>query len=240
MLKNILKMQYPNPYIELCLEGSSSIFKGISLKEKEVLSQSHIYSIFKKGSPVFKSGEKPRGLICVASGKIKVFKVGVGGREQIVKMVKPFEIIGYRTLFTENIYTLSAGAIEETAVCFIDKNTLLKMLKKNVDLSFKFIKVLSEELSVSNHRTISLTQKHVRARLAESLLLIRDTYGLEVDGRTLRATLSREDIASLSNMTTSNAIRTLSNMAAEGLIALEGRKILLINIPILEQISEAG
>ncbi len=233
-------MQYLNPYIELCLEGSSSIFKGLSQKEKEAIAQNHTYTIYKKGGHLFFVGDKPRGLICLASGKVKVYKHGVGGREQIIKMVKQQGIIGYRTLFNENSYSFSAAAIEETAICIFDKSTLLKILKKNADLALKFIKVLSDELSVSNHRTISLTQKHVRGRMAEALLLLRDTYGLEVDGKTLRVTLSREDLSSLSNMTTSNAIRTLSNMVTEGLIATEKRKIILNDIDSLERISEAG
>lgn len=233
-------MQYSNPYIELCLEGSSSIFKGLSQKEKEAITQNHTYAIFKKGGHLFFVGDKPRGLICLASGKVKVYKIGVGGREQIIKMVKQQGIIGYRTLFNENIYSFSAAAIEETAICIFDKNTLVKILKKNADLALKFIKVLSDELSASNHRTISLTQKHVRGRMAEALLLLRDTYGLEVDGKTLRVTLSREDLSSLSNMTTSNAIRTLSNMASEGLIKTEKRKIILNDIDGLMRISEAG
>lgn len=233
-------MQYLNPYIELCLEGSLSVFKGLPQKDKEIIAENHTYAIFRKRDLLFKTGEKARGLICLASGKVKVYKDGVGGREQTIKLLKQQGIIGYRTLFTENIYSFSAAAIEETAICVFDKSTILKILKKNADLSLKFLKVVIEELAVSNNRTISLSQKHIRARLAESLLLLRDTYGVEVDGKTLRVILSREDIASLSNMTTSNAIRTLSNMASEGLIGLEGRKILILDSPNLECISELG
>jgi len=102
------------------------------------------------------------------------------------------------------------------------------------------MKLISEDLAISNMRTVSLTQKHVRGRLAESLLMIRDTYGVEADGKTLRVYMSREDIAHLSNMTTSNAIRTLSNMASEKIIELTGRKISILEHEILEHISEVG
>jgi len=74
---------------------------------------------------------------------------------------------------------------------------------------------MAVELSFSNKRTVSLTQKHIRGRLAESLLVLRDTYGVENDGRTIRAYVSREDLACFSNMTTSNAIRTLSMFATD-------------------------
>ena len=55
-----------------------------------------------------------------------------------------------------------------------------------------------------------------------------------------RVSLSREDIANLSNMTTSNAIRTLSNLASEGIIEIAGRKISILDSNHLEHISELG
>ena len=233
-------MQYLNPYIELCLEGSSSIFKGLNQKDKETIVQHHTLAIIKKGQFLFQEGEKSRGLICLASGKVKVFKVGVGGREQIVKMVRQQGFIGYKALFSENRWPVSATAIEDSAICIFERNCFVKILKKNPDLAIKFIKLIADELAFSNNRTVSLSQKHIRGRLAESILILRDTYGYEADGKTIRVTLSREDIAGLSNMTTSNAIRTLSNLASEGNIEICGRKISILDSPNLERISGQG
>jgi len=233
-------MHYNNQYIELCLEGSSSIFKGLSQKDKETIAEHHTFSIIKKGGFLFKEGEKARGMICLASGKAKVFKEGVGGREQILKMVKQQGLIGYRALFSDSHWSLSATAIEDSVICVFEKNSLVRILKKNADFALKLIKVITEELAFTNDRTVSLTQKHIRARLAESLLVLRDTYGYEADDKTISVSLSREDIAHLSNMTTSNAIRTLSNMAADGIIEIKGRKISILGSTNLEHISDLG
>ena len=233
-------MQYLNQYIEICLEGNSSVFKGLSQKDKETIAQHHTLTIIKKGEILFQEGEKSRGLNCLVSGKLKVFKEGVGGREQILKMVKQQGLIGYRVLFSDNTWSISAAAIEDSVICILEKNSLVRILKKNTDLALKFIKVISEELQVSNNRTISLTQKHIRGRLAESLVVLRDTYGYNADGKTLSVSMSREDIAHLSNMTTSNAIRTLSNLASEGIIGIAGRKISILDNINLEHICELG
>ena len=233
-------MQYLNPYIELCIEGSPSIFKGINQKDKEALIQHHSYAIIKKNQYLFKEGEKPKGMVCIASGKVKVFKEGVGGRAQILKMLRPHCFIGYKALFSDSPWPFSAIAIEDTAICIFDKSSFVKMLKKNPDLSIKLMKTITDELAYANTRIVSLTQKHIRGRLAESLIILRDTYGYEADGRTIKVTLSREDIAHLSNMTTSNAIRTLSNLAAEGIIEISGRKISIIESHHLEHINEMG
>lgn len=233
-------MQYLNPYIELCLEGSSSVFKGISQKEKETITQHHTISTIKKGEYLFKEGDKKRGLVYLASGKVKLFKTGVGGREQILKMFRQQGIIGFQVLFSDNPWLFSATAIEDSVLCIFEKNSILNILKKNGNLAVKFLMLASEELAYSYNRTISLSQKHVRGRIAESLLILADTYGYDADGKTINISLSRDDIAHLSNMTTSNAIRTLSNFDTEGILEIKGRKITVLNNSRLEQISELG
>jgi CRP/FNR family transcriptional regulator, polysaccharide utilization system transcription regulator len=233
-------MQYTNQYIEICLEGSYSIFKGLNQKDKESIAQHHTLSLVKKGAYLFKEGEKPRGLIWLSSGKVKVFREGVGGRDQILKMVRPKGLIGYRTLFSDYTWAFSSKAIEDSVICVIEKSTLVRIMKKNADFSLKLVRLIADELEFAYNRTISLSQKHIRARLSETLLILQDTYGFEEDGKTLSASLSREDIANLSNMTTSNAIRTLSNMSAEGIISTKGRKITILDYTNLQHISDLG
>lgn len=223
-----------------CINNKKSVFYKLPEQEKIILSSNHSLSHYKKGEMIFKEGDRPPGLICLSEGKVKIYKEGVGGREQIVRMSKPVGFIGYRALFAEENYMASAVALEDSTICVIDRENLLNILKKNPDLSFSVIKAMARELGFSNNRTVTLTQKHIRGRLAESLLFLKDTYGLENDGMTLKIYLSREDIANLSNMTTSNAIRTLSSFAGEKVISLEGRKIKILELPALERISELG
>jgi CRP-like cAMP-binding protein len=97
-------MQYKNPYIELCIEGASSIFRGLSQTDKEVLNQHHLVVNFGKRDTILSQGSKPKGLICLVSGKAKIFKIGAGNREQIIKMLRPLSFINYRSLFSDNYY----------------------------------------------------------------------------------------------------------------------------------------
>jgi len=233
-------MLYPNAFIEACLESPASVFRGISQKEKETITEHHTLSNYNKGEQVFREGEKSRGLACIVTGKAKLFRTGVGGREQILRMLKPLDLTGYRSLFSDNTWPASSTALEQTTFCVLDKTSLIKILKKNSELSFRLCRHLSDELVWSNNRIISLTQKHVRGRIAESLILLRDTYGFENDMKTIKVLLSREDLAHLSNMTTSNAIRTLSNMSTEGIIGIKGKRISILDNNMLEHISEMG
>ncbi len=223
-----------------CINNENSIFFSLSTVEKEILSEKHTCLLFKKGETIYSEGEKPNGLICLSAGKVKIYKEGIGGREQIVRMARPVGFIGYRALFAEENYMATALAIEDSTICIINKESLFRVLKTNSYLSLSIIKSFATELGFSNSRTVTLTQKHIRGRLAESLLFLKDTYGLEKDSQTIKVYLSREDIANLSNMTTSNAIRTLSNFASEKVIGIDGRKIKILDLDQLEKISEHG
>ncbi|MCD6200391.1 MAG: Crp/Fnr family transcriptional regulator [Bacteroidales bacterium] len=222
------------------LNNPDSVFYPLTDEEKGGLFNNHVCTIYKKGEIIFREGDKPAGLICLANGKVKIFKEGVGGREQIVRMASPLGFIGYRALFAEQNYSGSAVALEDSVVCILEKESLYKVMRTNANLTMRMMKKMATELGISNTRTVSLTQKHIRGRLAESLLLLVDTYGLEEDKMTIKAYLSREDLANLSNMTTSNAIRTLSTFAGENLIALDGRKISILDMKRLERVSDMG
>ena len=233
-------MQERNYNADDCIDNPKSVFTVLTPKEKEFLKQNYTCAFYKKGEIIFKEGDKPMGLMILAEGKVKIFKEGVGGREQIVRMAKPVGFIGYRALFAEEHHHCTGVAIEDSTICTIDRDTIYKLLKSNSDLCLSIIKAFATELGFSNNRTVTLTQKHIRGRLAESLIFLKDTYGFEDDQTTIKIYLSREDIANLSNMTTSNAIRTLSTFASEGVIGIDGRKIKILDLPKLERISELG
>jgi CRP-like cAMP-binding protein len=233
-------MHYKDPYIEICFEGAGSVFRGISQAEKEMLDQHHFVSNYRKGESILAENSKPRGISCLVSGKAKMFRIGAGNREQIIKLIRPQNFISYRTLFSDISYPFNVVAFEESSVVVFEKHAMSRLLRQNGELGLRFIKIISEDLVNINNRLVSLTQKHVRGRIAESIMLLMDTYGVDTDGRTLKALLSREDIAHLSNMTTSNAIRTLSEFVSEQIIELKGRKITVIDKNKLESISESG
>jgi CRP-like cAMP-binding protein len=216
------------------------VFSDLSNDQKIKLKDSSTISSYRKGEIIYKEGDKPTGLIFLAKGKVKIFKEGVGGREQIVRMAKPNGFIGFRALFAQQNYLATAQAIEESEICTIEKQSLYEVLENNGKFALRIIEFLASELGFSNTRTVTLTQKHIRGRLAESLLFLRDTYGFEEDNTTLKVYLSREDLANLSNMTTSNAIRTLSAFSQEEVIDLQGRKIKILDMNTLERISEMG
>ncbi|HBL74520.1 MAG: Crp/Fnr family transcriptional regulator [Bacteroidetes bacterium GWF2_42_66] len=226
--------------IKEILDNPKSIFSLLTPEEKEELQSNISLTNYKKNEFIFKEGDKPSGFLFLVDGKIKIFKEGVGGREQIIRMTKPLGMIGYRALLAGEIHIASAMALEDSIVAYVSIEMLYNRLLRNSDFAGRIIRKLAKELGFSNLRTVTLTQKHIRGRLAESILLLKDKYGFENDGATLKVYMSREDIANLSNMTTSNAIRTLSTFAGEKIIAIDGRKIRILDVHRLERISKLG
>lgn len=216
------------------------VWRFLSEEEREMVrTQSRVVS-YKRNEFIYTEGETPVEMMCLLSGKVKIFKDGVGGRSQIIRMIKPIQYFGYRAAFAGENYVTNASAFETSDVCLIPISLVLSLLRTNTDVALFFIKQLSIDLGIADQRTVTLTQKHIRGRLAEALLFLKESYGLEADDSTLSIYLAREDLANLSNMTTSNAIRTLSNFASERLIALDGRKIKIIDEDKLKKISKMG
>lgn len=216
------------------------IWDPLTTEQREFLAGQYTLQIYKKNEIIHFEGETPTHMMCLLSGKVKIFKGGVGGRSQIIRMAGPVDYFGYRAYFAGQEYINAAAAFEPSVVCLLPLDAIDRLVRENSGLAMFFIHRLANNLGLSDMRTVNLTQKHIRGRLAESLLFLKDSYGLEEDGSTISIFLSREDLANLSNMTTSNAIRTLSMFANERLITIDGRKIKIIDEDKLKRISKMG
>ena len=183
----------------------NELWETLTEEEKTYAAEHAEVVYYEKNELIHSDGDESLYMWMLLRGKVRIFKEGIGQRQQIIRLLKPYDIFG-----------------QNGAFCY---QVMLMMAK---DLAFSEI------------QTVNLTQKHIRGRLAESLLLLLKNYGYEEDGHTLAMLLPREDLANMSNMTTSNAIRTLSQFAQEGLLAIDGRHIQILDEKSLEKISRLG
>lgn len=218
----------------------SKLWNLLSASEREAVESSARLRSYRKNELIYQEGENPDHLLCLLSGKVKIFRDGVGGRSQIMRLMRPVQYFGYRASLAREPYVTAAAAFEPSLVCSIPMRVITDAMATNNALCRFFIGELATDLGISDKRTVSLTQKHIRGRLAEALLFLLETYGFEPDSNTIGIRLSREDLANLSNMTTSNAIRTLSDFASEGLLSINGRNITLCDEQTLRRISRIG
>ncbi len=226
---------------QVITEDLSEIWQILSGEEKRLVIENFHVHHYKKNQIIYAEKDDPEYLWCLLEGKVKKYKDGIGGRVQIIRLIKPVQYFGYRAYFAGEPYVSSAATLEPSTLGALPMSLVEEMIAKNNNLAMFFIHELSRNLGSSDTKIVNLTQKHIRGRLAEALIVLLDNYGYEEDDNmTLKIYMGREDLANLSNMTTSNAIRTLSNFVSEHIIVVDGRKIKILNEPMLRKISKFG
>lgn len=214
---------------EHCESRYKSIFCDLKGEHLEIINEHKGCNFYKKGQTIFSEGFFPQGLFCINAGKVKVSQAGDNGREQIIRLTKDGDILGYRALLSGEKYSASAVAIEDCSVCLIPKEVFFKVIESESSLSMQIMKLLSHDLGKAEHKITDLAQKPVRERMAEAILFLRETYGTESDGKTLNVSLSREEIANVVGTATETAIRLLSEFKTDAIIELQAKKIKIIN-----------
>lgn len=224
----------------LPIDEISEIWSALTHEERVFLRENSKLQPFKKGGILYREGSPSDYLYCIAEGKVKIFKEGVAGRQQIVRVAEAGSIFSFRSFFAKECHCVSASALEKSMIYKVPLNIINQIIESNNKLAISFICILAKELGNAEARVVSLTQKHIRGRLAETLVLLIDTFGIEDDTQYIGNSLTREDLACFANMTASNAIRTLSIFSEEGIIAIEGKRIRVINEDLLRKISKQG
>ena len=223
-----MKSPHDTPFCEECVSNITNIFKHLSQNEIEDLNYIKSCNFHKRGEIIYHEGNRPTGVYCVSKGIIKLYKTGIEGKEQIIRFAKKGDIIGYRSILSSELACTTAKVIEETNLCFIPSEDWLKLLHNNNEFSLDIMKFACDELGKSNSFITDIAQKNVRERLAEILLYLKDDFGLDSEG-VLQISLTREEIANITGTATESAIRLLSEFKEDKMIALNGRKITLLD-----------
>lgn len=216
------------------------VWEALTAEERDFIYQHVEVCHYRKNEVIHLEGDVPTHMMMLVTGKLRVYKEGVGNKIQIIRMLKPYDLFAFRALIADETYNTSVSAFEPAVVFKVEKEAFLKLITHNNLFCYRFMVEMAKDLGHSDAKMVNLTQKHIRGRLAESLMALRDKYGFDEDGATLSMYMAREDLANLSNMTTANAIRTLSQFQSEGLVSIDGRKIKLLNVEELSKISQMG
>jgi len=193
--------------------------------------------LVKKGEAIFQEGEHVNGVFCVENGVCKLTKLSTNGKDQIVKLVKKGELLGQRSMISEEPANLSAIALEDMQVCFIPRTDMMAFFNENNNFSMNVMRTICGDLREADDIMVAMAQKSVKERLALALLHLEDNFGTNPDG-SLRLMLSREEIASMIGTATESCIRLLSDFNKNGLIALSGKKITILDRNKLQRMAE--
>jgi len=213
---------------EQCIVRQFSSLKALNKEELLRMAECKTSYTIKKGEPIFEEGEVTNGIYCIKDGVCKLSKLSDNGKDQIVKLVKPGELLGQRSMISDEPANLSAVALEDMEVCFIPKSEVMQFFTQNNQFSMNVMKTICEDLKGADDHMVNMAQKTVRQRLAETLIYLEETFGKNEDG-SLHIQLSREELAGMIGTATESCIRLLSELNKSDYIKLTGKKITLLD-----------
>jgi CRP-like cAMP-binding protein/CheY-like chemotaxis protein len=243
-LLNAIKARFErHQKIKESLLGGSSSFESFQKFFDEAsfqlsvdkLTKGHSTVTLSKKEDLFKESRYPHSLFYVISGKVKAYRINEYGKEFIIDLYKPGDFIGYEALLEDTPYPFSAAALEESEICVIPKDQFFLLLNTNRDISYTFIRLLSNGIKEKEDRLMKMAYHSIRKRVAEALLMLLEKYK-KPDEKIFSINMSRSDLSSLVGTATETLIRTLSDFKEEGLVEVKGSTIRIINVEKLRRI----
>jgi len=222
---------------EQCIVRELSSLKALGKEELLHMAKCKTSFSIKKGQAIFEEGDQINGVYCIQGGVCKMTKLSANGRDQIVKLVKSGELLGQRSMISEEPVNLTAVALEDMEVCFIPKQEIMQYFNSNNQFSMQVMKTICGDLREADDHMVSMAQKSVKERLAETLLYLEENFGKAADG-SLHIQLTREELAGMIGTATESCIRLLSELNKLGLIELQGKRIYLKDRNKLRRMSE--
>jgi len=215
--------------------ASVPLFQGLARKQYEDLAMILVDQIFKRGESIFSEGDEGSGLYVVISGRVKIFKLSVEGKEQILHIFDPGEPFGEVAVFTGKRFPAHAVALEETRAFFFPRTEFIELIRKDPSLALNMLGVVSHRLRRFSALIENLSLKEVPGRLAAYLLFLGEGKKAS-DEVTLE--ISKNQLSSLLGTIPETLSRILARMTREGFIKSSGqRKIRILDRKGLEELA---
>ena len=186
-----------------------------------------------KGEDLFLEGDACRGMFLLLSGTMKVYRAASSGREQIIALESPGAVIAELPLLDGEAYPASCAAMEESRLLLVPRAAFEEMLRRKPELALGVLRVLGGRLRHLVALVDELSLLEVPQRLAKYLLDVRDRRGDE-----FTLSLSNQEIASRLGTVREIVSRNLHRLEQQGAIAIEGRKIRILDEQALRDLIE--
>jgi CRP-like cAMP-binding protein len=221
-------MKDEQPICYTCTNENCFIKKHLHLEQmKKYVSKKQSF-VCKKTDQFIKEGAPIQGLYFICSGKVKTVKTGINGREQIVRLTKNGDTIGFRGFGTSKRYLIGASALEDTVLCNFSNETMLEILQNVPEFTYALMLFYADELNKSENNIRKIAHMNVRERVIDLLLYIHRKFGQIND--LIDIELSRKEIADFAGTTEEQAIRIISSLKKEMLIKTVGKRIGILEI----------
>ncbi|HEC42602.1 MAG TPA: Crp/Fnr family transcriptional regulator [Bacteroides sp.] len=215
----------------------AAIFKHLNKDELNRIDDTRYILSFKPGEQIVKQGAPFSYVLSFTSGLAKIIVEGSAKPDMIVKLVKPVEFIAGPGLFVDNRHYFSVVALEKSCVCAIDTYVFKDVLRRNHNFNEAYLSAVNQNYLFVMQKLISTFEKNTKGRVAEALLyLANDIYHAEA----FNLTFSINDLASLSGMSKESAFRCIKDFGDDDIIRMSKKRIEILNLKLLTEISKKG
>ncbi len=217
--------------------SKASLFSGLPLEQIEELARICLDQRFEKGQELFSEGKEAKGFYLVVSGKIKIYKLSMEGKEQILHIFGGGEIFGEVPVFAGGSYPANAETIETSRTLFFPRTSFIELIGREPAIALNLLGILSQRLRRFTHMIEDLSLKEVPGRLAAYLIYLGKRGG---GLQTLELEITKGQLASLLGTIPETLSRILTKMAQQGIISVVGRKIRVLDSEALESLAAGG
>lgn len=219
-----------------CHIRENTLFTGLNDTQLEAFKDVVVISAHRKREMVFMEGDECTGLYIIRTGRVKVVRSSSSGKEQIISILNPGDMLGFEVFYEGEFYRNSAVAMDDCELCYIDKNSFFTILEKEPAIARKLIISMGKELNHTYERIGNLGLLNAREKLGHLLYSLAREYGVKQDsGIKLNLTLSRLEIAELLGITQETSIRLLKGFKEEGVIEIRRKEILIKSLDRLKE-----
>ncbi|MBI5560898.1 MAG: Crp/Fnr family transcriptional regulator [Deltaproteobacteria bacterium] len=221
-----------------CRIKENTLFTSLSEEELELLKDVVTTSFYRKKETVFMEGDECTGLYIVRVGRVKLVRSSREGKEHIVKILSPGDLLGLEVFYDGRTYGTNAVAMEDTDLCFVKKKDFFNIIEKEASVARKLVISLGMELHNAYERIGNLGLMNAKEKLAHLLWTLAGEYGVKSNrGVSLNLTLSRLEIAELLGITQETSIRLLKSFKEEGILEIKRKEIVITS---MERLADIG
>ncbi|MCO5114678.1 MAG: Crp/Fnr family transcriptional regulator [Bdellovibrionaceae bacterium] len=222
-----------------CSAVAKSVFKGLNDESFKSMNDEKHSRQYKKGQTIFIEGHPHHGLFCINSGKVKLIKGTVDGRETIMRIAKPGDVIGGVGFLNKTGYATTAVVIEDAVICLISDDLFQDLLLKDRVLALNMVRRWDEEMKEAQEVAHALAHKNSKGRLAFILLnLYQDFHGADEIGSFLDVQLTREEYASLVGVAVENVIRCFAELKRDVILSENKKRIYIQDLSRLQEAAQ--
>lgn len=222
-----------------CHIKENALFTGLSDAQLDAFKEAVVINHHKKREIVFMEGDDCSGIHIIRTGRVKIVTSSSTGKEQIISIMNPGDLLGFEVFYNGRVYRHSAVAMEDCELCYVERNSFFRILENEPGIARKLILSLGRELNHAYERIGYMGLLNAREKLAHLLYTLASQYGVkEAEGVRLNLTLSRLEIAELLGITQETSIRLLKSFKEEGVLEIKRKEIIIKSMASLKAMGE--